>query len=81
LNNPDKKLKSRTTLGVENLKNFIYNADDNEWNKGEIYNPNNGSTYDCYMWFEKNNYNVLKIRGYLGISLIGRTTTWTRSSL
>ena len=78
VNNPDKKLQSRYTLGVENLKNFVFDADDNEWDDGTIYDPKNGTTYDCYMWFENNNYNVLKIRGYVGISLIGRTTTWTK---
>ena len=81
MNNPDKKLQSRYTLGVENLKNFVFDADDNEWDDGTIYDPKNGTTYDCYMWFENNNFNVLKIRGYVGISLIGRTTTWTKSNL
>lgn len=81
INNPDKKLQTRYTLGVENLKDFVYDADDKEWDDGTIYDPKNGSTYDCYMWFEKENYDVLKIRGYIGISIIGRTTTWTRSSM
>ncbi|HBX52599.1 MAG: SIGNAL peptide protein [Bacteroidetes bacterium GWF2_33_38] len=79
--NPDVKLRTRSVLGIENLKNFVYDADDKEWDNGTIYDPQNGTTYDCYMWFEDNNFNTLFIRGYVGFSLIGRTTEWTKSSL
>lgn len=79
--NPDEKLRTRSVLGIENLKDFEYDADDKEWDDGTIYDPKNGTTYDCYMWFEDNNYNKLFIRGYVGFSLLGRTTEWTKSSL
>jgi uncharacterized protein (DUF2147 family) len=79
--NPDSKLRSRTVEGIEILKNFSYEPDDKEWINGTIYDPKNGSTYSCYMWFEKNNFQRLYIRGYIGFSLIGRTTQWTKTDL
>jgi uncharacterized protein (DUF2147 family) len=49
---------------------------ENNWEKGTIYDPENGKTYSCKIYLE--NKNTMKIRGYIGISLIGRTDTWTR---
>jgi uncharacterized protein (DUF2147 family) len=73
--NSDKALQSRPVLGLEILKDFTFDGDD-EWSEGTIYDPNNGKTYDCYM--EIGETGILKIRGYIGISWIGRTTYWTR---
>jgi uncharacterized protein (DUF2147 family) len=47
----------------------------NKWEGGKIYDPNNGKTYSCKMTLEGN---TLKVRGFVGISLLGRTTIWTR---
>lgn len=80
LNNPDPALRTRSNLGLEILKDFIYDSDDKEWIDGTVYDPKNGSTYSCYMWFEGNNENVLNIRGYIGFSLLGRTTLWTKTT-
>ncbi|OFX17173.1 MAG: hypothetical protein A2033_12185 [Bacteroidetes bacterium GWA2_31_9] len=80
LNNPDPALRKRSNLGLEILKDFIYDSDDKEWTDGTVYDPKNGSTYSCYMWFEGNNENVLNIRGYIGFSLLGRTTLWTKTT-
>jgi uncharacterized protein (DUF2147 family) len=75
--NPDTKLQSAPLLGLVNLKGFVFNGED-EWKDGTIYDPKNGKTYSCYIRFES--ADVLKIRGYIGVSLLGRTTLWTRSS-
>jgi uncharacterized protein (DUF2147 family) len=75
--NPDTKLQSVPLLGLVNLKGFVFNGED-EWKDGTIYDPKNGKTYSCYIRFES--ADVLKIRGYIGVSLLGRTTLWTRSS-
>lgn len=80
LNNPDPALRTRSNLGLEILKDFIYDSDDKEWTDGTVYDPKNGSTYSCYMWFEDDNENVLNIRGYIGFSLLGRTTLWTKTT-
>jgi uncharacterized protein (DUF2147 family) len=73
--NPDEKLRNRPIIGMVILKDFVFDGD-NEWKDGKIYDPKSGKTYSCYMKFEKKD--VLKIRGYIGISLLGRTTMWTR---
>ncbi len=73
--NDDEALQSRPILGLVILKDFIYDGD-GEWEDGTIYDPKNGSTYDCYIQFGDDK--TLKIRGYIGISWIGRNTYWTR---
>jgi uncharacterized protein (DUF2147 family) len=73
--NPDNKLKSRPVMGLEILTGFTFDGS-SEWSGGQIYDPKSGKTYSCYMAFDENK--KLKIRGYIGISLIGRTTYWTR---
>jgi uncharacterized protein (DUF2147 family) len=73
--NEDESLRSRPVMGLIMLKDFIYDGD-GEWEDGTIYDPKNGKTYDCYMNFDDDG--VLKIRGYIGISWIGRNTYWTR---
>ncbi len=76
--NSDPELQKRPILGLELLKNFEFNGDD-EWEDGEIYDPKSGKTYSCYMEFPDNdNKDKLKVRGYVGVSLLGRTTYWTR---
>ncbi|NOY50103.1 MAG: DUF2147 domain-containing protein [Chlorobi bacterium] len=76
--NADESLRDRPVMGLLLLKDFVFDGDD-EWEDGEIYDPKNGKTYSCYMEFEdEDDLNTLKIRGYIGISLIGRTTYWTR---
>jgi uncharacterized protein (DUF2147 family) len=74
--NEDETLRSRPVMGLILLKDFVYDDDDLEWEDGTIYDPKNGKTYDCYMNFDENG--ILKIRGYIGFSWIGRNTYWTR---
>ena len=76
--NPDEKLRDRPSLGLEILTNFKFDGDD-EWDDGKIYDPKCGKTYSCYMrMLDKDK---IKIRGYIGFSLLGRTTYWTRSTI
>ena len=75
--NKDETLRDRPIMGLILLKDFVYDEGDKEWDDGTIYDPKNGSTYDCYMNFG-DDPNTLKIRGYIGISWIGRNTYWTR---
>ncbi len=72
--NPDETLRSRPALGLEILTNFIF--DDGRWEDGKIYDPKKGNTYSCYMKFVE--AEKIKIRGFIGLSLLGRTTYWTR---
>jgi uncharacterized protein (DUF2147 family) len=75
--NPDPKMKNAPLIGLVVLKDFSYNGED-EWKGGTIYDPKNGKTYSCYVKFD-DSPNKLKIRGYIGVSLLGRTTYWTRT--
>jgi uncharacterized protein (DUF2147 family) len=59
------------------LTAFKFDGDD-EWIGGDIYAPESGKTYSSYMYLK--DINTLKVRGYVGISLFGRTETWTRSN-
>lgn len=51
--------------------------DGDEYSGGTILDPNNGKKYKCYITLEGKD--KLKVRGYLGISLIGRTQYWYRT--
>lgn len=73
INNPVKNLQNRNVLGLELLTGFGY--EDGVYAGGEIYDPETGKTYSCKMNIEGN---MLKIRGYVGISLFGRTEYFTR---
>lgn len=74
-NNSDNALKGRPIIGLVILTDFVF--DDDEWDDGKIYDPKNGKTYSCVMKLKNGK---LDIRGYVGVSLFGRTTTWTRTN-
>jgi len=46
------------------------------WSYGQIMDPENGKTYKCSIWLEGDD--TLKVRGYIGISALGRNQTWYR---
>ncbi|MEP7263868.1 MAG: DUF2147 domain-containing protein [Bacteroidota bacterium] len=71
--NPHELLRSRNLLGIELLSGFSY--DDGRYSDGKIYDPESGKTYDCTMTL---NGNQLQVRGYIGISLFGRTEIFER---
>jgi uncharacterized protein (DUF2147 family) len=73
--NPDPDLRNRALLGLEILQGFSYDGD-GRWSGGEIYDPNSGKTYRCNLTLVDTN--TLKVRGFIGIALIGRTETWVR---
>ncbi|MCK5135171.1 MAG: DUF2147 domain-containing protein [Bacteroidales bacterium] len=77
--NSDPKLAKRPILGLQIVKSFKYDLKKKRWDKGTIYDPDNGKTYDCFSWFEDGNYNKLYLKGYIaGIKALGRKTEWTR---
>ncbi|MTI31608.1 DUF2147 domain-containing protein, partial [Xanthovirga aplysinae] len=75
-NNPDNNLVHKPILGLNLLTNFEFKGK-NEWEGGNIYDPNNGKTYSCVMKLKNNG--DLQVRGYVGFSLLGRTVIWTRA--
>ena len=47
------------------------------WDNGSILDPGNGKTYRCKLELGEGG-NALIVRGYMGISLLGRSQTWKR---
>lgn len=66
--------KDKPILGLTVIKDL--QKDGNEYNGGHILDPKHGKLYKCYINLE--NEDKLKIRGYVGISLFGRTQYWHR---
>ncbi len=73
--NPDIGKRTNPIIGLLLLTGFKFDGDD-EWKGGTIYDPESGKTYSCYLTLKGNN--TLKVRGYIGISLLSRTETWAR---
>jgi len=74
--NPDTDLRSRPVVGIRILNDVEY-AGKSQWKRGSIYDPANGKTYKCNLKLQDDD--TLKVRGYIGVSLLGRTTTWKRA--
>ncbi len=72
LNNPKESLRSHPLIGLEIMKNFRFDGD--KWIDGKIYDPENGESYSCQISLAKDG--TLHVRGYIGVSLLGRTTIW-----
>jgi uncharacterized protein (DUF2147 family) len=76
VNNPDARLKNREIVGSVILKDFTFTG--SSWEKGTIYDPHSGKTYDCILKVKDNNQK-LEIRGFVGMAMFGRTSTWSRN--
>ena len=72
--NANPVMQANTVKNLVLLKDFHFK--DGIWTGGTIYDPENGSTYSCKMKIQGTK---LEIRGYIGISLFGRTEIWQRS--
>ncbi|MBC7524547.1 MAG: DUF2147 domain-containing protein [Flavobacterium sp.] len=66
--------KNKPILGLTFIKGLI--KDGSEYNGGKVLDPKNGKLYKCYITLEGKD--KLKVRGYIGISLFGRTQYWYR---
>lgn len=73
--NTDETLRSRSRMGMVIMYNFIY-EDGNVWDDGNIYDPKSGNEYSGTMTLTSEN--SLDLRGYVGIPIFGRTSTWSR---
>lgn len=76
VNNKDPALRKRSLLGTVLI--WHLRPDDGEYVDGYVYNPRNGETYR--MKAEVTGRTTLEVRGYLGISLLGQSQTWTRAN-
>ena len=80
-NNPDESRRKDPLLGSVILKAFVYNSQKSRWDKGHAYDPESGKHYKATLRLTKadDGDDRLFVRGYVGISLIGRTVEWTRA--
>ncbi|HTO17073.1 MAG TPA: DUF2147 domain-containing protein [Edaphocola sp.] len=76
IHNVKESLRTRPIMGLVLLSGFEKKS--NTYENGTIYDPKNGKTYSCKITPEGND--KLNIRGFIGISLLGRTTVWTRTT-
>lgn len=74
-NNPDESKKTVPLMGLTNLVGFKYKGS-KTWEDGTIYDPESGNTYKCTI--KMIDENTITVRGYVGVSLLGRTDTWKR---
>jgi uncharacterized protein (DUF2147 family) len=74
--NPDPELRDTPLLGIDLVHGFRWDPEQNRWVDGKIYNPFDGETYSC--WLEMESEKKLKIRGYIGLPILGMTTYWAR---
>jgi uncharacterized protein (DUF2147 family) len=75
IHNPDPTKRERPIVGLVFMSGFSRKSDA-RWEDGTIYDPKTGNTYSGSMELE--GPETIKVRGFIGISLIGRTDVWTR---
>lgn len=68
------KYHNKNIIGLEILTGL--NKDGNLYEDGEIMDPENAKTYSCYLKLMTSD--KLKVRGYIGFSILGRTQYWYR---
>jgi uncharacterized protein (DUF2147 family) len=73
--NPDASKRNQPIVGLVILKGFKKDGD-NTYEDGTVYDPKNGKTYSCKITRKGNSIDV---RGYIGVSMIGRSTTWVKA--
>jgi len=76
-NNPDASQHAELIIGLVMLNGLKYAGEkkgQHQWKGGSIYDPGNGKTYKSTI--KLNADGTLDMRGYIGISLFGRTQVW-----
>ena len=66
--------KNKPILGMVIIRGLT--KDGTEYSGGKIIDPKNGKSYRCLIALES--ASKLKVRGYIGFSLFGRSQHWTR---
>ena len=74
--NPDKKLRSRKVIGLEVMNGLVYNAEDDEWQSGRIYDASTGKDWNVKAWLNKDG--ILKVRGYWHFPIFGETMSFNK---
>ena len=75
IHNPNAAKRQQPIVGLAFMSGFTKKSD-TRWENGTIYDPKTGNTYSSNLELE--GPEKIKVRGFIGISLIGRTDIWTR---
>jgi uncharacterized protein (DUF2147 family) len=68
-------LKNKPIIGMTIMNGMKQHGDDYEG--GHILDPESGETYRCKLKLDATG-NKLEVRGFIGVSLLGRSQTWMR---
>jgi len=66
--------KDAKVIGMEIMWDLEWDKGDEDWQDGDIMDPDNGKTYSCYIAMQSPT--KLKVRAFIGFSLLGRTQYW-----
>lgn len=77
--NPDVSKRNQNVVGTQFLRGFAYDEDEKIWEGGTVYSIDDGNTYKGKMWLEDKGA-TLKMRGYIGFSLMGKTASFQRAN-
>ena len=73
--NPDPAKRNLPLRGQVIMSGLKYDGD-GKWSGGTIYEPDEGKTFRCKVELRADD--TLKVRGFIGISLFGKSQMWTR---
>lgn len=71
IKNPNKALRTRKIIGMEIMHGLVFDADEEEWTDGTIYDSRSGKNWNVKAWI--NNEGILKVRGYWHFEIFGKT--------
>ena len=75
--NPDPARRKDPIIGLQIIKGFQF-VGGNVWKNGTIYDPDSGKTYSAKATLVSPG--ELDLRGFVGVSMFGRTEKWTRAN-
>ncbi|MEO6521911.1 MAG: DUF2147 domain-containing protein [Mucilaginibacter sp.] len=74
--NPDPALRNRTILGMSILQGLRYDAEENSWEDGKVYDSKHGKTWNASAKIDQKG--ILKVRGYWHFKFIGKSMYFHR---
>jgi uncharacterized protein (DUF2147 family) len=69
--------KNKPMLGLQIVRDMVYR--DGKYHDGYILDPRNGKEYHAQMRLDRDGQ-LLKLRGYIGLPLFGKTAQWNRAT-
>ncbi|MGA8657409.1 MAG: DUF2147 domain-containing protein, partial [Chthoniobacterales bacterium] len=73
--NPDPRKRNHPIIGLVFISGLTKKSA-TRWENGTVYDPKSGKTYSCFV--ELQGPDKIKLRGFIGVAVIGRNYTWTR---